>query len=127
MGDIFGRKKSIHPELLLSSETLNETLHVTEPQIEIVYDKSPGETSELLTDTLRVKIKEFTSRKSEIAEKQMSVFEKMQIDRKHYYDERLEIEKQKLEEIKKRNKLIQERNEIMKAVHCECENTQKSS
>ena len=57
----------------------------------------------------------------------MSVLENMQIDRKHYYDERLEIEKQKLEEIKKRNKLIQERNEIMKAVHCKCENTQKSS
>ena len=126
MGDIFGRKKSIHPELLLSSETLNETLHVTEPQIEIVYDKSPGETSEMLTDTPSVKIKKFTSRKSEIAKRKRSVLENMQIHKKHYYDQRLEIEKQKLEEIKKRNKLIQERNEIMKVVHCECENTQKS-
>ena len=77
-------------------------------------------------DTPRVKIKKITSRKSEIAKRKRSVLENMQIHKKHYYDERLEIEKQKLEEIKKRNKLIQERNEIMKVVHCECENTQKS-
>ncbi|XP_028142325.1 uncharacterized protein LOC114336192 [Diabrotica virgifera virgifera] len=74
------------------------------------------------------------SRQNRIRKRKACQIEKMRLDRKLYYIKKLEIETQKLEEMKRRNeaheeaneilktknKILQEANAIMKTIKCKC-------
>ncbi|KAJ8941173.1 hypothetical protein NQ314_010472 [Rhamnusium bicolor] len=108
---LFLRRKNIHPEILLSNESVDhlpEVHNITEVVVET------PETTQVVTETPK------RSRCSAVLNRN-KILENMRKDRVEYQkqrlqieQEKLEIQKQKLEQIKKRNKLIEERNDLLK-------------
>lgn len=119
--NILGRKKNIFPELLLKSNTinlppLNEEVHlengenhlnVAEAEVHKEYTSKPS------TSATSAKNKRFRKRR-------VTLLESLNSDRKKYYEERIAVEKQKVEQMKIRNELIMERNAILKEKRCSC-------
>lgn len=125
MEKFFGKKKSVHPELLLGSDTHhipNEVRRTEETEISNKENTSEQHkdisTTEKKTPTENA-AKELQKRRRILAKK-ASLLESIRQDRKEYYESKVAIETQKLEEIRKRNKLIEERNNILKEQNCSC-------
>ncbi|KAJ8930302.1 hypothetical protein NQ314_016921 [Rhamnusium bicolor] len=59
-------------------------------------------------------VKRSSNVKMRTIKKKKTCLERMREDRKVYYEERLKIEKEKLEELRNRNTLIEERNRILR-------------
>ncbi|KAL1492288.1 hypothetical protein ABEB36_012762 [Hypothenemus hampei] len=96
MAEIFGKKTNVHPEILLNSDTIDMSLENGTEELEEVISQTPAKVlPKLSTEVGKVSKTKRTSIKG-------NHLEKIRLDRKIYYNERLEIEKQKLEEIKKK-------------------------
>lgn len=122
MEEIFCNKKNVHPVLLLSSNTkddLSQNETNSDKKTPEPHDLSQGEVidgnfaeeKKQSEETPRVK-------HSKIHRKKISTIEKIRFDRKEYYNERLEIERRKVEQMERRNNLIAERNTILKECNC---------
>lgn len=98
METIFKGKKSITPDFLLESNTIDNQI-----QKEIV--------EEIQEETAQ---NEKKTSKPKILKRKRSVMESVRADRKEYYAAKLIIENEKLEEIRKRNKLTEQRNKLLK-------------
>lgn len=127
MNGIFGKKRNLHPECLLDSETVDRSLEErpTEEGSQTPKILPACTSSPVTTPTKRPKKVipgPSTPRKSVRCTKKKSVMESIRMDRKIYQEERLKIEREKLELIEKRNKLIAERNIILKEnIKCSCQ------
>lgn len=117
MEEILGRKKNIHPEILLTSNTYDENL----------LDNTTFHEEEMENDMLSIQMETTTNEpavihakptskptKSRIFKQKQSTMEKIRLDRKAYFDRRLELECQKIELLKERNKILEEKNRILK-------------
>lgn len=124
MEEIFCNKKNVHPVLLLSSNTKDDlpqnetnsnekTPELRDLSQDEVVDGNFAEDKKQGEETPRVK-----HSKAKIYRKKTSTIEKTRLDRKEYYNERLEIERRKLEQMEQRNNLIAQRNTILKEHNC---------
>ncbi|CAH2014662.1 unnamed protein product [Acanthoscelides obtectus] len=94
MDEIFDKKKNVHPELLLYTDAINEA----------PLDMEPPEVT--ISEGSECKIgKENKNTKKLIMKKKHTGLEKLRLDRKEYYIEKLGVEKEILSEIKKRGML----------------------
>lgn len=127
MEEVLEKKKNVHPELLLASNTIME--QPREQQINEengqIKQKNLNEGGENNQPDKIGAISSIQPSKSKIVKKKMSTMEKMRLDRKAYYEERLTIERKKIELMEKRNKLIEERNNILKEkqFNCQCDSS----
>ncbi|KAI4471416.1 myb/sant-like dna-binding domain [Holotrichia oblita] len=119
MDDILGHKKNIKPLILLSSNTvssLTEKGNVADKTVDsqqLEAGPSTMKTNEPAETTCtapKAKISSTNKTKKYRAD----ILAGIRKDRMRYYDKRLEIEKQKLEEKIKRHKLLEERNNLLK-------------
>ncbi|KAJ8912231.1 hypothetical protein NQ315_009055 [Exocentrus adspersus] len=118
MHNILGKKKNIHPEVLLSSETAGNIDTV------ITTSETPADSNIIFNDVTPVTAttSQTTIKKKQPAEKKLYPNKKLKCQllkqirrhRQDYYNKRLEQENKKLEEKIKKNKLFEERNEILK-------------
>ncbi|XP_050512205.1 uncharacterized protein LOC126888195 [Diabrotica virgifera virgifera] len=90
MDEVFQARKNIHPERNESNEKDTEEVVETNTVIQTTFKK----------------------RKRNDSFKRRTVMDQIRIDQKHYQDERIGIEKEKLKEMKRRNDLIENRNSI---------------
>lgn len=119
MVTIFGKKKNIHPEILLDSQKV-DTQELSEERQDKAHQDPQEIAQEKQEIAPRTKLKVISSTitpRSSIT-KRTSSLEKC---RQNFYTEKLQIEKLKLEELKKRNALIAERNEILRDFKCKCQ------
>ncbi|CAG9827335.1 unnamed protein product [Diabrotica balteata] len=104
MDQIFGNKKNVNPEILLSSDTY----HIIEEKKQDVDEDVCQNTEHIeeipCTQTPKTPIKRLRNKNSEL--------QKMRMDRANYYQERLVIEREKLEQLKRRNDDIERRTKI---------------
>jgi hypothetical protein len=124
MEEISGKKRAIHPHFLLGinvvpedeevKNTANEgTLHIKkEPTTSYAVQPAVNE------QTTSGSAKRKADNKLEVprrrtTKKRQSVLESMRFDNLAYRENKLAIEKSKLEELKKRNKLIEERKKFL--------------
>lgn len=108
MEDIFQKKKNIHPEIVLSSETLDYNLNVT--------NKS-SEPEEIIEQAHHSPSSSKSPRRKKITMTRNEILDQIRKDRYAYQQERCQIEREKLEvkkqmvtELKRRNDLVEERN-----------------
>lgn len=113
MEELFGKKKSIKPQLLLSTETISVPDHS--------YNKENSVENNLTAKTSQDTEKTCNADRKIIKKRKTSVIEQIRQDRLAYHTKRLQQEERKIEEIKKRNELIIERNNILSNQHC-CKN-----
>lgn len=122
MEAILGRKKSIHPELLLSSDTVHhfESIPLSEKS-ELMSLPSCAKVNENLKESVTHENNEnenmksaTTKLKSKVNARKRSYLELIRADRKAFSEEKLVIEKEKLAELKRKNKLVEERNIILR-------------
>lgn len=115
MTAIFGKKRNINPEILLSTNTIEkDEICVNDSEDKVEKENLLDNTPSTIANGSR---KGFNQK---AVKKKTSTMEQLRLDRKVYYEEKLTIEKRKLEEIKKRNKLIEDRNQIIKEKICCC-------
>lgn len=127
MEEIFGKKRNIHPELLLSNNQIDNLVdykNTNNQEENCSYEDVSDQNRN--NDSLSIGIKKIKqlsapNKRQVIQKKQVPIIEKMRIDRKTYYEEKLKIEMMKLEEVKKRNRLIEERNLILREKKCNCQ------
>lgn len=114
MEDIYGKKKNVHPEILLGSEDVD--MQELCPAEETVESESleKNVSPEKVTPSVTPKVKKVTKRRP-------LTIEKMRFDRKAFYDEKLKLDREKLIEMKRRNNLIEERNAILNKIKCCCQ------
>ncbi|XP_069704430.1 uncharacterized protein [Periplaneta americana] len=119
MADVFGKKRNIQPELSLSSNTVIQEIptsgarNISDLPIDSGRENSPSTSAEVAESSTPLKKKKTEPRKLILAQ--------MRKDRKEYYNnmltierEKLQIQKEKLIERRYKNKLIEERNEILR-------------
>ncbi|XP_074026338.1 uncharacterized protein [Leptinotarsa decemlineata] len=125
MEEIFGKKKNINPEVLLSSETVdysleeNEKINTEEETKENNSHKRKIKNSiELCETPPKVPLPQPTTTSvtntKHRKNRRLTNIENLRLDRKMYYEQKLEIEREKL-------KLIAERNEILRNWRCKCQ------
>lgn len=120
MDKIFEKKKSMNPELLLS----NEDIHVinTNPEVQQVTTQA----SNSVTDAQDVSERECEGNDTNFQKNRntrkikKTTAQLIREDHKQYYCERLKLEREKINEIKRRNDLIEQRNTILKEKNCKC-------
>lgn len=113
MDKIFQKKRNVHPEILLSSETITPTTEIRQIVAPAVL---PSTSSENLGDTIEMNT---PKKRRNLLANRHRLLESIRQDKREYQKarleiarERIQIEKQKLEEMKKRNQLIEERNRL---------------
>lgn len=112
MDELMGKKKNVHPELLLT----NEKVHIPERQSEAL-DKEPEEILQTENEE-NTEIETPRRRKKRQVNKRKLCAEMIRQDKRKYYEERLNLEKEKIEVLKKRNELLEERNHILEKINC---------
>lgn len=121
MVEIFGKKKNIHPEILLDSNTIDSSIEMTCEEELFIESKTATQQLEITPKVIETpKASSVASRRLRPTAKKSAV-EKARQDRKDYYEAKLQIEREKLEEMKRRNNLISERNQILKDFKCNCQ------
>jgi hypothetical protein len=123
MEEISGKKRAIHPHFLLGinvvpedeevKNTANEgTLHIKkEPTTS--YAVQPAVNEQTTSGSAKRKADNKLEVPRRTTKKRQSVLESMRFDNLACRENKLAIEKSKLEELKKRNKLIEERNKFL--------------
>jgi hypothetical protein len=117
MDRVFQKKRNVHPEVLLATDTLapvEEVEAILSTSISAQSSSLPPKDCEPTPSTSRKhKVKSTILNRNKI-------IEEMRQDRNEYYkarvkieQEKLEIEKQKVQEMKTRNELIKCRNELL--------------
>ncbi|KAJ8913773.1 hypothetical protein NQ315_002679 [Exocentrus adspersus] len=122
MERLFGNKKSIHPPILLNSENI----HVPEP--ETIQENEENMTVEASTSGVTEKEPAKNQNKkiplhvhkSNPRKRKVTPLENIRQERHSYHNKRLEIEREKVQELKRRNDLLKERNNILKEYQCNC-------
>ncbi|KAL1487981.1 hypothetical protein ABEB36_015361 [Hypothenemus hampei] len=100
---ILGRKKNIVPQILLETDTINIPDTETNSLSATASTSNIPECSSTHENKTRKNIK-----------KRLGTLEHMRLDRKTYFDRRIDIEQEKLSELKKRNDILKEKNSILK-------------
>ncbi|KAL1492462.1 hypothetical protein ABEB36_010714 [Hypothenemus hampei] len=122
MEAIFKNKVNLRPEYLLgverNSETVEPQIEDEEPRNENVA-KNQTESKENVRTNLRKNIRVNVTKQLG-KERRLTTAEKLRKDKKEYYINKLDIEREKLEEIKRRNNIMEERNNILKNNKCNC-------
>lgn len=121
MAEIFGKKRNIHPEILLSSDAvIMPKISSAEPVETAVIATEIQEPSTSKHDSTETHKNILKKNKSRLLNKN-NILESMRKDRLEYQKQRvkmekekLEIEKEKLQALKRRNQLIEDRNKLMK-------------
>ncbi|CAH1996098.1 unnamed protein product [Acanthoscelides obtectus] len=122
MEEVFLKKKNIHPELLLASDQIDTQIDMNSDNA--ITTAAPDVSSPSKSVSSPKSLQAVTpQKKSQIIRKRQGIMEKIRSDCKTYYEEKLHIENLKLEEMKKRNQLIEERNNILKEKQCNCHQT----
>lgn len=124
MEDIMGKRKSIRPELLLSSDTVHHIESIATDNNEITSHPSslrPDEKAmeESLNSEKECKKVKSLQLKTQANTRRRSYLELMRADRKKFNEDKLAIEKEKLTELKRKNTLIEKRNKIIKENKCQ--------
>lgn len=113
MDEIFQNKRNVHPEILLDSSTVDEN-------IEMAIEEQTTMTVPMENENIEINNHRSTNgvkkqlKKPDVVKKRSSIMEKMRLDRKVYQEKRLQIEREKLKAIQKRNELIERRTLLMK-------------
>lgn len=113
MDEIFQNKRNVHPEILLDSSTVDEN-------IEMAIEEQTTMTVPMENENIEINNNRSTNgvkkqlKKPDVVKKRSSIMEKMRLDRKVYQEKRLQIEREKLKAIQKRNELIERRTLLMK-------------
>ncbi|KAL1492576.1 hypothetical protein ABEB36_010816 [Hypothenemus hampei] len=118
MSNILGKKKNIHPEIVLSSETVDTTLIDNPEDInQNIATSSNDVKDQNSSNTSNVKVSKVThpSRtKYNNRTLKCQLLKDIRLDRQRYYDKRHKQENQKIEEKLKKNNLLKERNDILR-------------
>lgn len=122
MNSVYGKKKSVHPELCLATETQHFPTHEIEdagtenvPQIHTaVVDENQKEPVSTKGEAIRRKI----------LKKRKSVLEQIREDRLKFQEKRLkfleEAHDKTISVLQERNKIENERNDILREKKCSC-------
>lgn len=122
MAELFMGKKSVVPQLLLSTSTIHEPEverhmatdeSIKEREITTVTNSTYKDVAESAINSENIRIR---NRK-----RKATVIETLLQSRLKYQESRLNIENQKLKELQTRNALLRERNEILKQKNCSCD------
>ncbi|KAL1509937.1 hypothetical protein ABEB36_004601 [Hypothenemus hampei] len=111
MNNILGKKKNVHPELLLSSTTIDP--------MPISSDIDEGETTPIASSEIKSKSQEVpkkSEKKYQNRTLKSNLLREIREDRRQYYKKRLEQEDQKLQQKVKENKILEEKNQILKEI-----------
>lgn len=141
MEEILGKKKSITPEILLSTDTIdltalnnskistNNSLDPGSVELTNLYNSKISTNNSL--DPASVEIETEIIKENELPNKiidnekgtlikkrnikrKITALEKIRIDRQLYYEKRLKQEDEKIKILKEKNELIRERNKILR-------------
>nr|CAI5854573.1 unnamed protein product [Callosobruchus analis] len=108
MDELFKKKRNFHPELFLSTETISEEAAENDGRpilAENVDEAVPAEAK----STCKRKLKIVKSRMI----KEVTTLEALRLDRKEYYTEKFKLEKDKIEQIKKRNVFLEQQDQLL--------------
>ncbi|CAH1992952.1 unnamed protein product [Acanthoscelides obtectus] len=112
MEEVFLKKKNIRPELLPASDQIDTQIDMNSDNAITTATPDVSSTSKSVSPKSLQAVT--PQKKSQIILKRQGIMEKIRSDHKTYYEEKLQIENLKLEEMKERNQLIEERNNILK-------------
>lgn len=114
MDDIYGKKRNVNPELLLGSNDV-DTQGLCPTEETGAEESSVIGSLDKVTSPVAPKVRKVTNRRT-------LTIEKMRLDRKSFYDEKLKIDREKLIEMRRRNNLIEERNATLSKISkcCQC-------
>lgn len=128
MERIYGRKKSICPDILLTSQSIHVPQDTEHEKENLIGDTGTVEShsendNDIDTATTSVpgtstKLNE--NQKTKLKKRKSNLMENIRRDRQKYQEKRLQIEMEKLEQLKRRNQLMEERNKIIKEKCCKC-------
>lgn len=117
MNEILGKKKNIHPVLLLASETVSSPIDNEEPSLEEATQPSVSTGQEEVPELVAINSpnEKPTPKKATYHNKilKFDILKEMRRDRKEYYRKRLDIEEKKLAEKITKNKLLEEKNKLI--------------
>ncbi|CAH1115790.1 unnamed protein product [Psylliodes chrysocephalus] len=115
MKNIFGGKRSVHPEIILSNEQIEQ---LNPKQINNLENgNSTANTSGKSDSKGSISVATKTRHPTR---KRESNLELVRDDRKQYYSEKPIIGREKLVELQRKNYLIKGRNTILKENNCKC-------
>lgn len=117
MEEILGKKKNLFPELILNTATVHVPQNVNK---ENVINIEEDENLDVVEDTFTNRNKKTKTATPTKRKNRMGILEKIRNDRLQYYDKRLKIEEEKVNQLKLRNEYIKERNEILKDKSVNC-------
>lgn len=118
---IFGKKKNVHPEILLDAEKVDSVIDETPEFIETQEPETALKVNTEVTPKSKSSLGSSLTGSRRVRAIKTSTMEKLRQDKKAYFDAKLELEREKLQELKHRNALIAERNEILKNFKCNCQ------
>lgn len=117
MNSILGRKKNIHPVLLLSSDTINAPSTSSATDVEDAIDieninaaqmKNQEQTETVESTVLKRKAVNVTKFPTENKRLKSNILREIRNDRKEYYRKRLDLEEKKLSEKVKKNDFLEQ-------------------
>lgn len=118
MEDIYGKKRNIRPEILLGSETV----HV--PTEEIVTDEISAETT-INQETEKSKVINDKDLRKKNTKRKRTILQQIREDKVEYQEKRFnfleKVHEDLLSILRERNKIEEERNEILKNKKCRCD------
>lgn len=119
MEEILGKKRNINPVVVLSSDTISslpekENIAAISPQIE--QNDPENDTVEQCLEERQEKTPTIQTPKRNYRTRKLKadMLKEIRNDRREYYKKHLELEEKKLEEKRKHNKILEERNELLK-------------
>lgn len=122
MKAIFHKKVNLQPEYLLGVERNVETQVGMKPDNESVNEVTenvPPITEHVVNTVKRRPIINTNVTKQQAIKRRLTIGEKLRLDKKEFYTSKLEIEREKLKEIKKRTQVMQERSQNC-CCKCKC-------
>lgn len=108
-------KKTIHPVLLLSTETINipqSSIKETEEVVELETNPIEEKTETITAVTKRKASKAQNTKENKRLK--FNILKEIRSDRKEYYKKRLEVEDKKLAEKIRKNNILEEHNVLLR-------------
>lgn len=115
MDEILGNKRNIHPAILLSSDTVN-AMEAKNTGLDNTNLEKENITRDIIEENKTVQITEVASVKTSYKSRKLrtDVLKEIRQDRKDFYKKLLELEEKKLLEKQRKNKILEERNTVLK-------------
>lgn len=125
MDAIYEKKKNLNPVLLLSTESVDNRLLTNIKENVLPTETLDGSDPELLTaSTTLPSTTNFETNRRRKMSKRKTVLERIREDRLHYQNKRLKILENNSEQMlsiqKERNRILNEKNSILREKKCHC-------